>query len=148
LTKVPASGIPAQTRENRLEERILALAIKFPEIAAMLDEAARAVLSGLAREILDKIADGNFSGQGLDGEAGAYYEKLFMEAQRETIDERAATGEMEFHCHWIKKNNFKIALARLARELVAAEKRGDADSAKRLRDEFNLLSKSTADRGQ
>lgn len=149
LAKKPASGIPAKTRENRLEGRILALAIKFPKTADLIDAAARASFSGAAREILDGIkAGGDLSGQGLSREANDYYEALFMEAESETIDERGAAGEIEFHIERIKNNIFKESLSRLSRELLKAEKRGDAQDAAHLRDKFNLLSKSAAIGGQ
>jgi hypothetical protein len=67
-----------------------------------------------------------------------------MEAESETIDEKAAVGEAEFHSGRIKGILFKNSLANLSRELLEAEKKGDAQTAARLRDQFNLLAKSSA----
>jgi len=143
-SKPDASGIPQKTREDRLEERILVLAIKFPQTANLIEDEALASFTDSGKEIAAEIKkDNKFCGQGLNAKAKDYYETLFMKAESETIDERAAAGEVVFHCRRIKENIFKKSLASLSRELVVAEKRGDRAEVGRLRGEFNLLSKSS-----
>ncbi|UMX48214.1 MAG: DNA primase [Candidatus Nealsonbacteria bacterium DGGOD1a] len=140
-----AVSAPALPREKRLEERLLALSIKYPKIAGLIEKPALDSFSASAKEIIEKIKTvENFNGEGLGNGAKDLYEAIFMEAESETIDEKAAVGEAEFHSGRIKGILFKNSLANLSRELLEAEKKGDAQTAARLRDQFNLLAKSSA----
>ncbi|MFZ3074126.1 MAG: DNA primase [Minisyncoccales bacterium] len=140
-----AASAPALPREKRLEERLLALSIKYPKIAGLIEKPVLDSFSASAKEIIEKIKTvENFNGEGLGNGAKDLYEAIFMEAESETINEKAAAGEAEFHSGQIKDILFKNSLANLSCELLEAEKRGDAQTAARLRDQFNLLAKSFA----
>ena len=136
--------LPRKTREARLEERILTLAVKFPANIESVKE-AKEFFSAPGREIVSRLAcDGKFSEDGILAKTKNYYEELFIAAGNETIGERAAVGEIVFHIAAMKNNLFKDSLAGLARELSRAENGGDVEVAGRLREEYNNLSKKTA----
>jgi len=140
---------PARPHQQRLEERILALVIKFPKTAGLISSEALGFFSSPAWAIVEAIkANPDYSGQNIEGEAKDFYETVFMEAESETIDERAAKEEVEFHAEQIKKTLFKKSLAKLSREMLDAEKRQDHESARRLGENFNSLSISAAENGQ
>jgi DNA primase len=140
-----AAAKPVRPRQQRLEERIIVLAVKFPKLAASIDTEARDFFSSPAKGIIEAIiADQNYSGQDLEGSAKDLYEARFMEAESETIDERSAADEMNFHVARIKESLFKKSLAKLSRELLDAEKGDDHEAARQLRENFNSLSKSAA----
>ncbi|MFA6376384.1 MAG: CHC2 zinc finger domain-containing protein [Candidatus Paceibacterota bacterium] len=140
---------PARPRQQRLEERILALVVKFPKTADFISPEVVGFFSAPARAIIEAIkASSDYSGQGIEGEAKDFYEAVFMEAESETIDERAAKEEVEFHAERIKKTLFKKSLAKLSCEMLDAEKRQDHESARRLGENFNSLSISAAKDGQ
>jgi len=138
-------GVQVKPWNERLENRLLVLTVKFPKTAGLIDEAARDFFSGPARQIIDGVKTvENYSGQGLDAEGREYYDLIFLEAERDGTDERAAAEEVGFHVSRVKKNLFKDSLARVSSRLLEAEKNGDAENARRLREEFNHLSKSAA----
>ena len=140
-----AAARPVRPRQQRLEERIMVLAIKFPKTADLIGSEAKDFLSSPGKEIIEAIiADQNYSGQGLEGSVKELYEARFMEAESETIDERSAGDEMKFHIARIKESLFKKSLAKLSRELLEAEKLGDHETARQLRENFNVLSKSAS----
>jgi len=140
---------PARPRKQRLEERILALAVKYPKTAGLIDAEVAGFFSGPAATIIMAIkADPGYSGAGLEGTEKDLYEAVFMEAESETIDEKSAKDEMEFHAQRMKETLFKNSLAKLSREMLDAEKRQDHESAKHLRENFNALSKSAAETGK
>jgi hypothetical protein len=137
-------AISRKTREVRLEERILTLALKFGVNIGSIEE-AKDFFSAPGREIVSRmLCDGGFSEDGILAETKKYYEELLIAAGNETIGERAATDEIAFHIAAIKNNLFKNSLAGLACELARAEKSGDIDAVRRLREEYNNLSKKTA----
>ena len=140
-----AAAKPVRPRQQRLEERIIVLAIKFPKLAVSIDLEAKDFFSSPVKEIIEAIiADQNYTGQDLEGSAKDLYEARFMEAESETIDERSAAEEMKFHVARIKESLFKKSLTKLSRELLDAEKGDDHEAARQLRENFNSLSKSAA----
>jgi len=143
-----AAAIPARPREKRLEERILVLVIKFPKLAATIGGPAESFFSETARKIICGTRSGeNYDGADLAGQEKNLFDALAIEAESETIDERAAAGEVEFQLGRVKDALFKQSLTKISRELLAAESRSDTAAAGRLREEFNLLSKSAAQNG-
>ncbi len=139
-----AVAILQKTREARLEERILTLALKFGANIGLIKE-AKDFFSASGREIISRmLRDGGFSEDGILAETKKYYEELLIAAGNETIGERAAADEIAFHIAAIKNNLFKNSLAGLACELARAEKSGDIDAVRRLREEYNNFSKKTA----
>jgi DNA primase len=134
---------PAVAPEKRLEERILVLLIKFPKTAGLIGPEVSGFFSSPAAEIFEAVkSDEHYSGQDLQGAKKEFYDALFIEAESETIDERAAKEEINFHVARIKGILFKKTLADISHQLLDAEKRQDHETARQLREKFNSLSKA------
>ncbi len=145
LTRTKAPARPIEDCRDRREQRILALAIKFPKIAEELAAMDCGFLSELGRKVLAKINSGDEIFQdSLDNPLKEYYETLFIAAGNEIIGSREAREEIKLHLRCVQEENLKNELARLARELLAAEKSGDGQAAAKLRSEFNSRCKSAA----
>ncbi len=129
--------------KDRLAKRLLVLAVKFPEFAALLEDKIIDSFSAAAKEIFHNFkVDQKFSGGELKGEAKDYFEAAFIEAENEIISRQAAKEEFSFHIERVGQSFFKDSLARASGRLIDAEKKGDKEAATRLRDEFNELAKS------
>lgn len=129
--------------QSGLERRLLALAVKFPELAPSIADEIVACFSEPAKEIFLNLKNNpKFSGEGLKKDAKERFEAAFIEAENETIRECEAKEEISFHTGRAKQKLLKESLTRVSAELLAAEKRGDEEAAGRLRLEFNKLAKS------
>jgi hypothetical protein len=120
-----------------LEERVLVLALKFPEVAKLIGDDILAEFSEAGRGGFAAVVAGDSKAL-----SGDYFEALFIKSESETIDAKSAAAEAEFCVGQIKENILKNKLAALALELVRAEKAGDKETADELRAEYNLLAKS------
>jgi len=132
----------AKSRETRLEERILTLAVKFPAHIGLVGDAPD-FFTAEGKEIAARLRAGGFPKGEIAGKTGEYYETLFFAAENETVSEAAAAEEIEFHVAAIRENIFKNSLAHCARDLIRAETAGDLETAGNLREKYNKLCKKT-----
>jgi len=132
----------SKSRETRLEERILTLAVKFPAHIGLVGDAPD-FFTAEGKEIAARLRAGGFPKGEIAGKVGQYYETLFIAAENETVGEAAAAEEIEFHVAAIRENLLKDSLARCARDLIRAETAGDLETAGNLREKYNKLCKKT-----
>jgi len=137
-----ASAANAKSREIRLEERILTLAVKFPAHIGLIGDMSD-FFTAEGKEIIARLRGGGFAKGEIAGKVGEYYETLFIAAENETISEAAAAEEIQFHIAAIRENLFKDSLSRCARDLIRAETAGDLETAGNLREKYNKLCKKT-----
>lgn len=137
-----ASAANAKSREIRLEERILTLAVKFPAHIGLIGDMSD-FFTAEGKEIIARLRGGGFAKGEIAGKVGEYYETLFIAAENETISEAAAAEEIQFHIAAIRENLFKDSLSRCARDLIRAETAGDFETAGNLREKYNKLCKKT-----
>jgi len=143
---VPA--VRAKGRRERLEERVLALTIKFPETAELVDDSVLTLFSENGRQIIEGIKSGKEGDPGLAGAAKDYYNSLALMAESETIEKKDALGEIECHVYGdngIMDGHLKEEYSRLTQEMRRAEGNGDQQEVGRLREKISQMSAAIGD---
>ena len=133
-----------KTREEKIEERILCLLIKFPDL--LEDFKNFDYFSERTREILKKMKEEGekFRGEGLLPEIKEYLDYIYLKSE---IDENLpkekneAVLELETSKKELQKLFVKKQLSSLSEELKKAEEKGEEEKIQKLMEEFNKLSK-------
>ena len=135
-----SSGLPAKSRERRLEERVLALLLKYPGAAGIIDESSLNLFSPDGREVVKSLKAGKFSPEGFSEELKKYCDILMMLAESDTASEKDAANEIECHIYgdrgmvdgWLRG-----AMEQMQKEMKIAEGRNDRQKIDELREKIN-----------
>jgi DNA primase len=115
-----------KSRKDLLEERLLALTLKFPGLVENL--------SSHGKDLLDTIRKNAFSNQD-------YLNYLYLLAERDDLSEKDAFYEAEFCVREIMVLNIKEKLESISNDIRKAENENDFKRMEQLIQEFNYLSK-------
>ncbi len=137
-----------QTRMEKLEERIVCLFLKKPEIIKNFENQFFIFdkFSDKIKKIIDLIKKGNIekTSLNLDEEVKGYFNYLFLTAQVEEGDcksEKEIKEELASSCNQYHQLQIRKELDLLASEIKKAENEGKASEAQELMKKFNQLSK-------
>ena len=136
----------SKSREAKLEERILCLLVRFPELLKEINLESLDYFSEKPKEILKKMQEEkeNFKGEGLKPETKEYLDYIylksevdedFQEEKKEVLRE-LKTSLKELQILYIKKH-----LNGLSEQIRQAEEEKDQKKIQKLMEEFNSLSK-------
>ena len=136
------AAVRTKGRRERLEERVLALMIKFPEAAEVIDESVLTFFSENGTQIIVGIKAGKGDCSGLSAAAKDYYDSLALMAESETIEKKDALGEIECHVYGdngIRDVQLKAEYSQLTQEMRRAESSGNQQEVARLREEISRM---------
>ena len=136
---------PQKSRNQLVEERLLALIFKYRQFTELLDDEIISFFSAPVQEIAAKIKQEKENDRSVIASENIRekYDALSLQAEVEEIGEREAGEEIYFHINEIKKTIIKTKLERVAGELRQAEKKNDTAQSQKLHQDFNELSKLT-----
>lgn len=140
--------VRVKSRKERLEERILVLLIKFPEMAAMIDGAVLTFFSEHGRQIIGAVKAGKADDPGFEGLLKDYFNNLALIAESETTEKRDAENEIECHLfgdNGVRDIQLKEEHMRLMQEMRKAEIAGDQKAAGETRGRINSVWKEIGD---
>jgi len=129
-----------KSREQRLEERVLVLLLKFPQSAKIIDDSTVAFFSENGQKIITVFKSGQTSVDGFTGDLKNYCDILAILAESDTASERDAANELECHVYGdrgIIDSRLKIAMEQMQREMKSTEGRNDPGKIEELRDKIN-----------
>jgi len=144
LTGNEAVITPVKLNRNQLlEERLLVLVLKYRHLVGSLDDGIISFFSLPGKGIVAAIKESNKTpGQDAAMPDDGPINVLSLKSEIESIAEKDAAQELQFHINEIKKSQVRSELERVSFELNQAEKIKDAKKSQKLHEDFNVLSKS------
>lgn len=133
-------AVPAKSRDERLEERVLALLLKYPGSAGMIDEFAAGLFSPNGQEVIKALKAGQFSMEGLPPDLKKYCDILMMLAESDTANEKDAANEIECHIYGDRgmvDGRLRDAMEQMQKEMKIAEGRNEKPRIEELREKIN-----------
>ena len=127
--------IPPKTRRELLEERLVLLALKFPQAITFIDDFE--IFSPLAKDILTNLKIGKSSSKENDD----YFNYLALKAEVEEIAEKDLELEVKLCLKEIKSLDLKKKLDEISQSLKEAEEKADRERIETLKQEFSNCSK-------
>lgn len=141
--------ISQKTRRELLEERILVLILKHAKYVELVQENLLPFFSPKAKEIVNILGKSTANlNEGFSPEAKNYYDYLCLKSDIETIEEKEAFEEFNFHAAEIEKILLKSQLEMMAKGIKKAESEKDAASTEKLKEEYNALANSINNLGK
>jgi len=128
-----------RSREEVLEERLLALILKFPDNLNLIDENSFSFFSQKGREVLESLKIKN---KELSLETKEYFDILSLRAEVEEIEKEKVIPEIKFCLREIKLIKLKKELEKASKELKKAEEEKDEKRIKALIEKISQISKN------
>jgi DNA primase len=144
----PASVLTAKTREQRVEERVLALLLKFPQSVKIIDDSVLAFFSENGQEIISALKSGQISADNFTGPLKDYCDTLLILAESDVSNEKDAANEIECHVYGdygIRDCQLKNQMLKLRREIAVAESKKDQQKVSEILAKIGSISKSVQD---
>lgn len=137
-TNQPNQPLAAKDRRQILEEKLIALMMKYPRLADLISDNLMMDFAPKNQAIIAMIKNGAINNTaGIDENI----KMMMFCAEMESISEKEAKQEMDFYLNEIKKTSIKSRLEKTSFELLDAQKHGEEQKVNELQQEFNSLSK-------
>ncbi len=131
-------NLPAKSRKELLEERLLTMILKSPQNLGLIDENKTLFLSPKSQEILVNLKNKT---KKFSPETEGYFNYLALKAEVEEIEEKEILSEIQFCLREIQSLEIKSRLDQISKDLKKAEGEKDFQKIEKLTQEFNQLVK-------
>ncbi len=131
------TGAAKKSRRELLEERLLALILKYATNIELVQSDCEQFFSDEARAIVSVLRTGGEPGPDVSQKTRDYYNYLCLRADVEAVAEKDAAAEVRFLLKEIKKTLLKSNLETIAGKIKKAESANDEQAATAMKEEYN-----------